>query len=199
MSLIFDDYIGEALRSEQPKDVLIGDEAFVSLAIETLIAAGELADLLKKQLIYGKRVKDQGFVETMDRLIDFAQTSRDTYSGHPDLDTELKLQPRLTHAVLGGYGEQAELLEALINPDKLDLVNVKEEAGDTLWYAALLLDELATLGVAEPIDVANANIAKLRVRFPDKFTLAASEGRDVVAERAVLEVAHVGEETGIAA
>lgn len=89
------------------------------------------------------------------------------------------------HAVIGIQGEAGELAAAvekwLWYGQALDRVNVKEETGDLLWYIALLCNTLGfDLG-----EVMEANIAKLRKRFPEKYTdeKALEENRDRAAER----------------
>lgn len=52
------------------------------------------------------------------------------------------------------------------------------EAGDCLWYVAALC---STLGVPMS-EVMGRNIAKLRIRFPDGWSTAASIARDVARE-----------------
>src|SRR5687767_705976 len=77
---------------------------------------------------------------------------------------------RLLHAGMGLCTEAGEFLDMLkkhiLYGKPLDEVNLKEELGDKLWYTALALDELKTT-FEEVMDV---NIAKLRARYPNKFT-----------------------------
>jgi NTP pyrophosphatase (non-canonical NTP hydrolase) len=97
----------------------------------------------------------------------------------------------LIHAMIGCVTESAELAEhvrdVLTGAKPLDAVNLKEEFGDQLWYVALGLRFLQS-NFGETFDT---NIAKLRARFPDKFTEAAAMDRDIAAERAVLEQATI--------
>lgn len=100
-----------------------------------------------------------------------------------------KLYPiiRLLHGILGIVGEVGELTDALkrylVYNQPLDRTNVLEEAGDILWYLNLCL-----LSVGATFEEAmEANIAKLTVRFPDKFTDALAAHRDLAAERRALE------------
>lgn len=94
---------------------------------------------------------------------------------------------RLIHAELGCCTETGEaqdmVKKALIYGKPFDKVNVLEEAGDQLWYIALKLH--ATGYTME--QAMERNIAKLRKRFPERFTEEAAINRDVVAEREVLE------------
>lgn len=48
-----------------------------------------------------------------------------------------------------------------------------EELGDTLWYIALAIEALGK----KMEDVADNNIAKLRIRFPDAYSNEAAESR----------------------
>lgn len=98
-----------------------------------------------------------------------------------------KVTPRIEHAVMGLVTESAECMDALkkskIYGKELDTVNLVEEAGDIMWYLAILADEL---GVSFE-DMWEKNIAKLRVRFPEKYTDHHAENRDLATERATLE------------
>ena len=76
---------------------------------------------------------------------------------------------RLFHAQIGMCGEVGELADAIkksvMYGKPLDIVNVKEECGDILWYMALLLDEIgSSFG-----EVMAINDAKLKKRYPDGF------------------------------
>lgn len=94
---------------------------------------------------------------------------------------------RLLHGAIGICTETGELQDALkkhvVYNKPLDLVNVQEEAGDIAWYLALLCDAAGY----QLEDVMERNIAKLRARYPDKFSEEAALTRDLVAERAELE------------
>lgn len=97
---------------------------------------------------------------------------------------------RLYHALVGLVDEVGEIAKALKKTvfygAPLDRINLGEEAGDTLWYLALLLNAL-DLSMDE---VAKQNIEKLKVRFPDKYSddLAKEENRDRAAERQAVTV-----------
>lgn len=93
----------------------------------------------------------------------------------------------LLHAAMGIGTEAGELLDAfkrkLFYGKELDVVNVKEEIGDIMWYVAILLREL-DLDFHELLQL---NIDKLRARFPEKFTETHALNRDLGKEREVLE------------
>lgn len=99
----------------------------------------------------------------------------------------LQTQVRLIHSVLGlctEVGEFADQLKRHIFYGKpLDSVNLKEEIGDMDWYIAVACDVLKTT----LSEIQATNIAKLRQRFPEKFTNENALERDLSSERAILE------------
>lgn len=193
-----DTYIDQALRSEQPKPAILGDQGAIAHISEILIAAGDLADLLKRQLIYGKPISHGEILGAIGLVKDFCATA-EAHRYAPEIQfSETAWHPRLLHAVLGSFGESAELLDALLisaeGVEPLDIVNVAEEVGDSAWYLALAMAALDECGVS-PERVLEANIAKLRRRYPEKFSLEASEHRNVEAERALLDACVAGEDS----
>jgi NTP pyrophosphatase (non-canonical NTP hydrolase) len=52
-----------------------------------------------------------------------------------------KRNVRLLHGAMGVVTEVAELFE-MLDKDSLDLVNLQEEVGDSLWYCGIASDEL---------------------------------------------------------
>lgn len=101
---------------------------------------------------------------------------------YPFVDTN-----RLLHAAMGLSTEANEFLDPikkhLFYGKPLDLVNLKEELGDMLWYMAIAMNALDTTFEAEMTRVIN----KLKVRYPDKFTEHDAINRDLTAERKKLE------------
>jgi NTP pyrophosphatase (non-canonical NTP hydrolase) len=93
----------------------------------------------------------------------------------------------ILHAAMGCVTEAGELMDAVkkasIYGKPVDRTNLIEEAGDMLWYLALLLDSQG-ITFNEVMDI---NIAKLKKRFPEKFTEYQSLNRDLDAERKVLD------------
>ena len=96
-------------------------------------------------------------------------------------------QARLLHAQMGMQTEVAEFADALKKSlfygKPLDVVNLKEELGDLMWYMAIAMDELDTNFTKEGDRVIN----KLKTRYPDKFTVDKAENRNLELERAILE------------
>jgi len=92
------------------------------------------------------------------------------------------------HMVLGMQTESAEIADVykkhIAYGKDLDLVNVKEEIGDLIWYIA----NLCTLKGWDLEDIMQTNIDKLKVRFPEKFTNDKALNRDLKEERKILEL-----------
>jgi len=99
---------------------------------------------------------------------------------------------RLVHAAMGMVTEAGELLDMLkkhlFYGRELDLVNVEEELGDSLWYLGLAVDDMREMGYDTSIEqIQEKNIAKLRKRYGEKFSKDAALTRDLDAERKILE------------
>lgn len=137
--------------------------AGIETTLTMMIAMSAVADSLKKSLFYGKEVRD-------------VRVDLDT-NFHIDMHT---VDPDLFHGVVGLYSEAGELIEAMMTGD---LVNLKEEVGDVLWYLAVL----CKYGNFSLEDAMEANIAKLTKRFPNKFSEHDALNRDLQAERRILE------------
>lgn len=77
----------------------------------------------------------------------------------------------LIHAVFGVAGEAGELIDpvkkSMFYGKPLDVENLKEEAGDLLWYIATALCRALNCTLE---DLARANVAKLQKRYPEKYT-----------------------------
>lgn len=107
-----------------------------------------------------------------------------TASGHFDLPA-IPAADKLIHASLGLATEVGEFLDHLKRAlfYKTPLDKTVEEIGDLLWYVALALD---ALGVTMETAM-SANINKLLVRYPEKFTITAARNRDLAKEREAIE------------
>lgn len=127
----------------------------------------EVTDRLKKALIYGK---DMGEFEGDDATEMFAH-----------------LNPDLVHGILGLFTEAGELMvalsQAVFNKTPIDMVNLREEFGDTMWYQAVI-SHVAGFTFEE---AGLTNIAKLAKRYPERFTPELALNRDIAAERQILE------------
>lgn len=91
------------------------------------------------------------------------------------------------HMVTGMVTESAEIADAykkhFAYGKELDLVNIKEELGDIMWYIACMCE----LHGWDLRDIMATNIAKLKARYPNKFTSENALNRDLKVERNILE------------
>lgn len=80
------------------------------------------------------------------------------------------LQQNLIHASLGVTSESGEIASVVkascVYGKEVDIANLVEEAGDCLWFLALLSK---CIGVSLE-DIAKDNIRKLRTRFPKGYS-----------------------------
>jgi NTP pyrophosphatase (non-canonical NTP hydrolase) len=86
-------------------------------------------------------------------------------------------QEDLQHASMGIAGEAGEVVDLLKkhlgHGHPVDREKLKKELGDVLWY----LSDLARLFDIKLSDVAEANIEKLKRRYPNGFSKADSLNR----------------------
>jgi len=84
---------------------------------------------------------------------------------------------RLNLSAMGLAGEAGEFVDLvkkhLFHGHPLDVGKAKKELGDVLWYVAFAASALGF----DLSDVAEANIAKLKARYPDGFSSEASLNR----------------------
>ena len=165
-------YIAKAIRTESidgAKDRLgecISDFSRLKEVLNTITTE---IDALKKFIYYGK----PSIYVANDRL-------------NLKLDVSDE-QLRLLHSGLGMLTEAEEFLSpvvsSILNNQDLDLVNLKEELGDSMWYTAIACDVLGTTFEIEQ----ERNITKLQQRYPEKFDSDKAINRDLEAERTILE------------
>jgi len=98
-----------------------------------------------------------------------------------------RVDPDLLHAIMGCETEVGEMMDAIKRTifygKELDIVNVKEELGDLLYYVALAMHACGTSFE----EVMKANHAKLKARYPDGFSKVRASERNLAEERKVLE------------
>lgn len=100
------------------------------------------------------------------------QTAADRTRAH-----DLSDRDALAMAALGLAGESGECADHvkkhLFHGHPLDKDKLKKEIGDVMWYVAILSKEIGF-----PLSaVAEANVAKLRARYPEGFSTADSLAR----------------------
>jgi NTP pyrophosphatase (non-canonical NTP hydrolase) len=150
------DYVQASMRSDSSDYDIIVKRAkecrVVDVVLSSMALNGALLDAMKKQIFYGK-------------------------DHSPTQASELEItQPLMEffHALLGLYTEVGEIAETLLAAAKdgkqLDIVNLVEEGGDVNWYNAKLLDAIQKYCSVTPDSVLDINVAKLKLRYPDKFS-----------------------------
>ena len=179
-------YVTDAVRTESRIDTIQTNSENLIAVARIFVAAGNLLDDLKKNIFYGKYINDDKWVEQLATIsreseqLSFIPNDEDK----DDLDS---IDPRLFHAIIGLATESTELVEAVLKAidDNVDIdhVNVQEELGDINWYQAIAVDASG----ADWNKILETNIAKLKARYPNKFTSEDAINRDLVTERLILE------------
>lgn len=183
------DFIPFALRTESVVAPLTLDHHVFSAVLAASVAAGNLADFLKKKAAYNKPidlVKWQAYVAQMAAAANYLKNISTQDDFNDPTGSTINLDTRIFHGVIGLFTESTELMEAMqtaLDEGKWDIVNLKEEIADSEWYKAILVDALG----CEIEDLQRTVIEKLRLRYPDKYTDSAAINRDLIAERELLE------------
>lgn len=188
------EYTAGALLTESRIPAVTLDVVQFRHVMASVIAAGNLLDVIKKDTFYGLTTDPDKLEKRALRLEDNtlmlrrAATSAAAQNKPSHVQTLSNLDPRVVHAILGLVTESVELLEALSEAfetgQPIDGINILEELGDLNWYHAIAVDALG--GDWEQIQQTNLN--KLAARNKGKkFDAAATINRDVVAERQLLE------------
>lgn len=142
------------------------------------VIAGEALDNLKKALFYGKPMPSDPTVEPY--------PSPEPLEKLADYNTM-----RLLHAAIGMGTEAAEILDAMhkhiFQGEPLDYANLEEEYGDSSWYMRLAATALRKFTGGGLYQIIVRNIAKLKKRYPDKFTAEAALNRDLDSERKIFD------------
>ncbi|RWB08761.1 MAG: hypothetical protein EOQ39_18885 [Mesorhizobium sp.] len=144
--------------------------------VDARIEASHMIDAAKKALFYGKT---KPFLH--DLVTDIMKEDGAV------LEYPEGTEPDIIHAVLGVDSEASELLEVLEDymiTGVIDREKLMDEAGDLQWYLAMLYRKIGTTFE----EVGERNIAKLMVRYPDKFDAdLATTHRNDAAERVVFQ------------
>lgn len=134
-----------------------------------IIKAADTADRLKAAFCYGEKLRDTGTIP----------------KGHLQINPTGSQKEQI-HALLGLVSEAGELAEAfyssIINDEPLDENNIIEECGDILWFLALMVKNMNI----DLNKLAEINIAKLKERYPDKYSDIDAVQRNVEAEYDVI-------------
>lgn len=158
------------------------DAAVLLQTMAVVSISGEVAEHTKKGILHQHGVSCDMLVQrsadlgiAIDELFRLATLTNPTFQ-QPELDNT---QLMLLWNAIGAAGESAEIAATVrqaIYTGDLDRDKLLKEIGDTAWYLAALCTKLnADFG-----DVLQANIDKLRERFPDGFS-----SKDSIARRDV--------------
>lgn len=106
------------------------------------------------------------------KLSEYQREAKRTMTIDPE-----RMQVLLALYALGLAGESGEVIEHVKkffgHGHELERLKVRKELGDVLWYLAAIA-EVCGLNLD---DVAEANVQKLRERYPNGFSHAASRER----------------------
>lgn len=186
-------YVTDAIRTESQIDKIVVNEMLLTSTIQILIAMGNVLDQIKKHAFYQKPY-DLSAIHTHMAFAYESLVTLGTLQDAEILNDErvIPVDTRIFHSVVGIATESTELLEAmdLYDPD-LDYTNLLEEFGDIDWYKAIGVD---TIG-GDWEDILTKNIAKLKARFPDKFTSIDAINRDLDVEREILDTMKQGDQS----
>jgi NTP pyrophosphatase (non-canonical NTP hydrolase) len=184
-----DQFVKDAIRTESRiPTVTLNKQAYKDL-VSAFIAIGTVLDQVKKNTFYKKPYN----VVEIKSLLGRASTcienvnidvASEVWPNDTGKELETRVNTRLFHSVIGIATEAVELLEAikLDSPD-VDTTNLREEFGDLMWYIAIGVDE--TGGNFDA--VLDKVIAKLKARYPNKFTSEDAINRNLEIERLILE------------
>jgi len=178
-------FVEDALKTESRiNKVKVNETLFKELQL-ILIAAGSMLDQIKKNAFYDKPFNLDSLSSNT-----YALTNAVNRLGRLDINavteevTDFPINPRIFHSIVGIQTESTELLEALdITKKELDNINIAEEFGDLDWYKAIGVDEL---GISWDT-VLETVIAKLKSRYPNKFTSEDAINRNLDKEREILD------------
>lgn len=180
-----DNYIPLATRTESLIPAVSINRDHLERLLFAYIQVGNVLDNVKKNVFYGREID----VKSQNARLSSAMNALGQLLGE-NLDqtvSDLSINPRLFHSIVGIATESTELVEAVyaaeFKKQPLDGVNVREELFDALWYTLTAHDEL---GVSVE-GTLNMGFDKLRARFPTKFTSEDAINRDVGEERKILE------------
>lgn len=184
-------YVKAATRTESRIDNVTIDATKLTLVADMFIHAGNLLDMIKKNQFYGKPIDITLWNNHIKSIYELSGGDNALLMPEQiDLRTSdlLPVDPRIFHGIVGVATEGTELVEALMKAvsgiGNIDHVNVCEEGlGDVCWYQAILADAVNADWEQQLV----TNVAKLKKRYPNKFTSDDAINRDLAAERKILE------------
>ncbi len=185
------DYIAEAHLTASPN--FHGQTvplAHLAAVLKEAIQALNKLDKIKKALFYGRELGEVAEGVELGEVWQNCNGLPQWIADNPEHDEDAR---NVIHGIIGKATEAGELLELLyataIEGKAFDVANAGEEIGDGFWYDALLAKACGLTFDG----IQRTNIAKLRARFPNRFTEYDANNRDLFSERRILEEGSEGE------
>lgn len=178
-------FVVDAIKTESKIEQVTTNKELLIQTISILVHAGNILDQIKKNVFYAKPFAIDDLVSHTQSLNESVNLlNKISTNDIVDNKSDLGVNPRIFHSIVGISTEATELLEALdINGQKMDSINIAEEFGDIDWYKAIGVDELAI----DWVTILTTVIQKLKTRYPDAFTSEDAINRDLEKEREVLD------------
>lgn len=158
--------------------------AYFGKQLLAVITTASHADGLKRTAFY-KDEKIQSRLSQQMAVVDDLKNALEVKKQDADFTDSETMD--IIHAIWGIQSELGEIAEEVIRAKiegrEFNFTNLKEEAGDIMWYMALLLRAVGS----DFESVAFSNISKLKARYPDKFTTKDAVDRDLDAELKALK------------
>jgi NTP pyrophosphatase (non-canonical NTP hydrolase) len=159
---------------------LLENKDTLQKAIMGFMVSSSTLDMMKKKVMY-----NADHLKLLKLDAELFQQLRDFPTDFIDEIAKCPLRSQLLHYTIGVITEANEMVVALAKASKgeLDIVNMAEEIGDVNWYNSLICERLGVnMG-----EVLARNNAKLKARYPEKFTSDNATNRDLEKERKILE------------
>ncbi len=181
------DYKQAALRTEAKTDSPAVNRELLLCSLELFISSAKILDHIKKYVFYGKPYDSNGLQSAIRAANEVSKVINDfDLSDFDNYEETLQCDSRVLHGIIGVATEAGELAEELYFSDWGDkdgkvkgdrAKQMLDETFDIAWYQSVLID---ALGSDWSTGLEN-NIAKLKVRFPDRFEsdLAINKNKDV--------------------
>ena len=168
------DYIQKALRTKSNMFMMQpgGQNIIVAALMEATDVTKRLVDPIKKMIFYNKvNEKSEAAIEELLIRVPESVLSQKNRTMLDMCSEDIGMD--VIHGTLGALTEAGEMAECLFE-GTFDRDTFVEEAGDLLWYLAILFNALDTSFE----EVMAENIDKLQRRFPEKFDEDLAKNRD---------------------
>lgn len=174
-------------RTENVVPDLNGQQVNLENALSLVVHVADVLDQVKRVAFYRTEYNKERLDVASQYLMDvdsFDYTYHEMMSKQAPVEAEFD-NTRIVHAIVGICTEAAELASALlVSKDKpLDVVNIKEEVGDVMYYIGLLCDAMG-FTVDDSISAIERKLLK---RYPEGFSTTNAVERDVNVERDAME------------